>query len=523
MKYKRLFPLLAFALIFSLLMLALPASPALAAAAITLNPTSGPPGQLIIVTGTGFTGPATGVVWFDTDNDGAVDTGEPQVSASADGTGALSVPNPLAAPAVPRGNYNVKADVPLGTIIPDASASFTIIPKTTLSASTGCVGDTVTVVGDGFLNTAPITILYDGVSKGNTSTNTTGTFTGFNLTVPECVKGNHTVRAQETSVPSIYDDATFTVGQKITLNPASGAPGMTVTVNGTGFPASKTITIKYNAVTITTTPTTVTTGATTGSFTATFTVPDSVPGTYTVQASDGTNNATANFSIATNITLNPVTSAASPGCVGDTVTITGSGFKPSSEIDITYASEVIFEDTVTSETDGSFEYDLTVPPSEHGPHTITATDGTNSTEATFYMEEVAPAAPAWLLPTGGEKAGSKAVLDWADVTDGSMPVTYDLQVASDAAFTNIRVSKTGLTTSGYTLSEAEKLESTGEEAPYYWKVRAVDAASNVGDWSISSTFSVGSDWLIYIWIGIGVVVVFLAGFFIGRASRRSYY
>ena len=84
------------------------------------------------------------------------------------------------------------------------------------------------------------------------------------------------------------------------------------------------------------------------------------------------------------------------------------------------------------------------------------------------------------------------------------------------------LNKEGLTTSEYTLTEAEKLESTKKEAPYYWRLRAVDAASNASDWIGAGTFYVGfifpeiKGWLLYGLIGAGALLLFFLGFWVGR-------
>ena len=211
--------------------------------------------------------------------------------------------------------------------------------------------------------------------------------------------------------------------------------------------------------------------------------------------------------------------------------MSGTGFKPNSQIHITYTSTPIALATVTSNSEGAFSATFKIPKSEHGTHTITASDGTNTLQATFTMEQTAPATPTLLLPPSGEKAKSRAVFEWENVTKDvndadelSAPVTYDLQIASDAGFTSIVLEKTALTTSGYALLKGERLESTEKEAPYYWRARAVDAASNAGDWTSSRTFYVGgSDWGLYCLIGAGVLLVFFLGFWAGRKTKRSEY
>jgi len=605
MKNNRLFRTLALAVILSLLMLAIPATPALAAASIALYPDDGPPGEVITVDGSSFTVSTAGYVWFDSDIDGNRDTGEPYVSVTTTATGALPAGVTLTVPTVPRGTYEVQADIPSGSTI-EAYDIFTVTPEIELSASSGNVGDTLTVSGSGFKASSTVTIYYDGGSVGTDTTNATGTFTGFTFTVPDSDKGTHTVKGKDTvgfsptvnftvlpeitinptsgavgdtvtvsgtgfaansdiiiyfdtasvgtdgtdsdgsfsgatfTVPETsrgshtikakdednnYDTATFTVAQKIAIGPTSGASGITVTVTGTAFGANKTVTIKYNNSPVTTVPTTVTTNST-GYFSATFVVPASLAGTYVVEASDGTNTTTANFVSTTDATISQTTTTAAPGYVGMQLTITGAGFKASSTITITYASTpVVF--TTASLADGSFTYVLTIPPSTGGSHTITVTDGAVTKIFDFFMELNAPPIPALTLPLTGEKAKSEASFEWtpvSDVSPASGPVTYDLQVAADATFTTFLVNKTGLTTSAYTLLEEEKLESTSKEEPYYWHVRAVDAASNASPWTGASTFYVGfsfpeiTGWLMYVIMAAIAVVFFFLGLWLGRRA-----
>ncbi len=599
MRYNKVFCILALAVTFSLLMVALPATPALAAVgSITLSPVTGPVGTTVTINGTSFTPNSTYTVKFDTTT---------VASSAYDGIGTFVTS--FSVPTKARGQYDVTATTiagdtsntikftitpkvtpsPLsgyvgdtvtvdgtgfkasssvtiyfdttnvGTATTDANGSFsdatftvpegcggthtvkgkdadgesptvnfTTSPKVTVSPASGAVGDTVTVNGTAFAASSSVTIYFDSTSVGTATTNANGSFPNTTLTIPSTSWGSHTIKAQDAS--SNYATATFAVASKITITPASGAPGINVTVDGTGFGAIKVVTIKYNAVVVTTTPATINTDAS-GNFTASFTVPTSDAGTYAVEASDGTYTASANFTITINITLSEITSEASPGHVGMDMTIIGAGFKPDSEIKITYTSTPIVVATTRSTHEGAFSVTFKIPASEHGTHTITASDDTSTLQTTFFMESTAPATPKLLLPTTGEKAKSRAVFDWDNVTKDangaeelSTPVTYDLQIAFDANFTNIVLEKTALTTSGYTILKGEELESTKQEAPYYWRVRAVDAASNAGDWTSSRTFYVsGFNWVLYGLIGAGVLIVFFIGFGVGRKSKSSYY
>jgi len=146
------------------------------------------------------------------------------------------------------------------------------------------------------------------------------------------------------------------------------------------------------------------------------------------------------------------------------------------------------------------------------------------------MESEPPPVPRLKLPEEGSRAEAETHFDWESVSDESLPVTYALQVATDEDFTtdSIVLEKEGLTDSDYTITRAEeKLAPRRKETPYYWRVKAIDSASNESQWSTPGSFYVGSRFVmprgaIYALIAIGVG--FLA-FWLGRrtAYRREYH
>jgi hypothetical protein len=609
MKYSRFFKVLAAAVVLSLLLLAIPVTPALGAT-FTLSASTGPTGTLITVSGSGFITDGSGYVWFDTNDNSARDSGEPYLAATITG-GTLSAPGTMTVPTVARGTHYVLVAVPYDTS-PDASAPFVVTPDITITFTTPAhVGDTITVAGTGFAATAGITVRFDTTSVGTTTTTATGTFSSFTFTVPASTEGSHTIKAEETSatsnndtvsiaispkitinpttgsvgdaitvsgngfdgsstvtvsfdavtmttastnssgtlssatfaVPSTsrgthtvraqdagsnYATATFTVSTKITINPTSGPSGTTVTVTGTGFAASQTVIITYAGTNVVTSPSTVTTGST-GGFTATFVVPVSPVGTYIVSAGDGVNTATANFQSTTDATISTVTSVSAPGNVGMSLTITGVGFTPNHAITVTFAGTQL---TVTGDSatnaSGNFECSFIVPAKASGEtYTITVSDGTITKTFDFVMESNAPPTPAMTLPLADTKLKDN-LFEWEaveDVSPASNPITYDLQVASDADFTTASslLGKTELTVATYTLLDEEKLESTSKDAPYYWRVRAVDAASNASAWSEPVPFTTGwsfafTGWVVWVTLVVVAIAFFFFGLWVGRRS-----
>ncbi|MDD5095308.1 MAG: hypothetical protein PHV74_13170, partial [Dehalococcoidia bacterium] len=95
-----------------------------AEAAISLSPDFGPAGTVITVSGSGFTASATGYVWFDTDNDGVKDAGEPYDDVTTDGSGNIPSDITVTAPTMTSSSYSVIADIPSGGSN-EASGTFT--------------------------------------------------------------------------------------------------------------------------------------------------------------------------------------------------------------------------------------------------------------------------------------------------------------------------------------------------------------------------------------------------------------
>jgi len=508
----------------------------------------------------------------------------------ADGAVAIggSITASFAIPECPKATYNVQVAV-IGQ--PVVTTTFTVIPNMELGESSAEVGAEVKINGTGFTASTGVTIYFDNGEVATTQTNSLGSFTDAPFIVPESTRASHTIKAKDAS--NYYDIASFTTLQSIAISPTSGTVGDEITVSGTGFGASKAITISFSGTSVATTQ-----SSTTGSFTDSFTVPSVGSGTYEVSASDGTYEASADFTATATASIGET-----EGYPGDEITISGTGFAASATIIIyfdgdkvetaqtdsngsfsttffvppclsgTYKvkvsdgiNEIEFDFTVeldmqldktsghvgteltvsgvgffgivtvkyddtevakaTVQTDATFRATFNAPASKHGPHDITVSDGSNTLEAIFIMESTTPPVPQPLLPEMEVKVEPVTYFDWEEVTDDSLPVTYTLQIASEPYFILMVLEKTGLTDSDYTLTEAEKLEKVSKETPYYWRVKATDAASNESDWTSAGSFYVGfafdlPQWGIYALMGLGGVILFFIGLWVGR--KTSYY
>jgi len=549
-KHNRFFSILAVAVILSLLMVAIPAVPASAAEVISLDVEKSEVGDLVTIDGTDFLESIEGTpphyvdIYFSGD---ALDVGDEinhynnvyeivksYVPTNEDGefSKAIEIPAVLndskESADVQGGTYYFYVTY-LGAEVIEAYAEFTVIGITDLSPIKGPVGTEVEISGVGFDGNDDIQVLYAGDSIGIASGGgdrrfkANGSFTS-RVEIPESIAGEHTLTVEDDGGHS--GQVKFTVESQITLSPAPASAGEEVTITGTGFGEDADLIVYFDGDVVYITGDYDTNDC--GGFEARFVVPELGPGTYLVEVEDEFFNiAEAALDVGPGLDISPVTSAEAPGNVGDTVELSGNGFVASHELIITYASEPV-EFTTTSLTDGSFTYSFTVPPSPAGEHAITVSDGTSTKGVSFFMESTPPEAPASLLPEMDTKADSKAEFDWTDVSDASLPMTYQLQVATNGQFTadSILVSKIELTTSTYTLSDEEELESVGEEAPYYWRVRAKDAASNQSEWSSGTRFTVGVSfsmpgWLLYLLIAIGAIGVFILGYWLGRRSATS--
>jgi len=108
-------------------------------------------------------------------------------------------------------------------------------------------------------------------------------------------------------------------------------------------------------------------------------------------------------------------------------------------------------------------------------------------------------------------------------------VTYTLQIATadDFADDSIVLEKAELAKAQYILTEEDELELAGMETPYYWRVRAVDAAMNESAWTGAGEFYVPPPfafpkWLFYTLLGIGAVIIFAIGYWLGRRTAFYY-
>lgn len=549
MNHKRIFSILAMAVILSLLMVAIPAIPVSAAEIVTLDVDKGEPGDEIAITGTDFQ-PSSGTHFYNVDiyfTDEVLDVGDEInyynnvyklvkqfVFTDEEGTFSKIIEIPAMLDdsrdfaEVHGGTYYFYITYG-GEELIVAYVEFTVIGITYATPDSGPVGTEVEISGVGFEGNDDIMVFYDGaridiiVGGGDRRFKPNGSFTSRVL-IPASTAGQHFLAVEDDLGHS--GQFGFTVESSIALSPSPASASDELTITGTGFGEDSDIFVYFNGEVVYITGDYDTRDD--GSFESRFIVPEIEPGTYLVEVEDNLYNAAqAELEVGPGLVISPITSAEAPGNIGDTVELIGDGFQPSYELIIVYASDPVTY-TTTSLADGSFEYSFAVPPSPAGEHIISVSDDVSTKEVSFFVESTPPEVPTPVLPEMDGEADRDAEFDWTDVNDASLPMSYELQVATNSQFTpdSIVVNKIGLTASTYTLTDEEELESTGEEAPYYWRVKAKDAASNQGDWSSGVRFTVSGgfsmpSWLIYTLIAIGVILIFFLGLWFGRRPSRE--
>ncbi|HUV56989.1 MAG TPA: IPT/TIG domain-containing protein [Dehalococcoidales bacterium] len=546
MKYGKFLRMLALVVVLSLLAIPVSAIPALAAESLSLDPNEGDINDSIDTEGRGFDDDDSIYLYFsneelDIDDDindlesyeylKTKTTGAEGDSDAGDFDTSFRVPDDLTdgdeTVDVAGGTYYVYASsISEGKIL--AMEEFTVLAGSIkeIDPDSGIVGTEVEISGEYFEGNDDITIYFDDeevdIEDGDEETDSDGDFKDALIIIPESTAGEHTIAVEDESEHRA--EVEFTVESEMTIGSTSGEIDKKITVAGTGFKGDDEITVNVGGIEVITEPATIETDEY-GSFSGRFVVPDRDPDTYEVEVSDGTNEETANFTILVSLSMNI---SPTSGNIGTTITITGTGFVANGTATIKYGDTNVATVPITSDKTLSASFDA--PASSGGAHNIVVSDGTNTLTATFTMESTAPSIPAPLKPEMGVKAESPVNFDWKDVEDPS-GVTYTLQVATDEEFTtsSIVLEKKKLTKSEYTVTAVEKLESTKEEAPYYWRVKSIDGASNESEWSSPGSFHVGgfgfalTGWILYTICGVGALLFGIIGFWIGRRTAYSYY
>jgi len=256
-----------------------------------LNPTSGPPGTLVAVSGGGFPGTTALVFKFDTT---IITPTSGDTSTLSNNTFQSVIAVPTSASFGPHTIF-----VTVGAV--SVNATFTVVaitPTITLSVASGTAGSSLTVSGVNYPISTALVLRFNSTvltpTSGSTSTSSTGTFSSV-VTIPSsATAGAHTITA---IAGTGTDSDTFTVtGPSIiplTINPNNGPVGTSVSVSGGGFIANHTITVTWDGAATTTTGT----ATPEGLFIIGYIIPAAIHGAHTIGVTDGTNTASGTFTI----------------------------------------------------------------------------------------------------------------------------------------------------------------------------------------------------------------------------------
>lgn len=317
-KYPRIVSVLV-VLAMALSLVAALAVPAVAqTATIDLNYVEGPVGQSVTVTAENFQVGSILTVKFD---------GSPLSTAPAVvemGAGAKTFA--IAVPSTTAGAHTITVSNGPQT----DTATFTVQPKVTISPATGPVGTSATVTGTGFAAgvTADVFFTLGTPDPADDLTFAAGALVDVDGhfeadgTVPGLASGAQEVSAADGAGNSAVFTATFNVTPKLTVSPAAGLAGASVTLTGTGWKAGDPVNFTFAGQPW---PAASTTATGSGSISVSAaTLPGALPGVKKIVGNDGTNTASTNFTVDPRVlTLTP-----NSGPMGINVLVTGSDMSP---------------------------------------------------------------------------------------------------------------------------------------------------------------------------------------------------
>jgi len=346
---------------------------------VNATPNNGTVGSTVLVNGSGFTPSDTVTPYFD----GVATTcAEGTVLVAGDGTFDCTE----TIPAIAAGSYEIGASTPDDGWI---NTTFLVVPSATISPDSGAAGATTLLTGAGFTEGDVVSPAFGsnsvGCGEGVVTVAPDGSF-DCTVTVPDTPSGSYTVSASTPDDGLVNATPLFAVTTWLELDPTSGVVGSATAASGTGFAATSPIGFTLDGATATSTCST----DSTGSFSSCSVDIPAVPnGPQTMVASDGTNTATATFSVGASVAVAP-----SSGVVGSTPSATGAGFIASAAISFTLDGVSASSPGCAADASGSFDCTVTIPAVPNGDESLVASDGTNAPATPFDVLASISAAPA---------------------------------------------------------------------------------------------------------------------------------
>jgi len=459
---------------------------------ISISADSGVVGDEVTVDGKGFAvNESNIVVTFDGTN--------AKTGIAAGNTGSWETTFSL--PASANGSHTVGASGQTTNASDVPAVTVTINPEISMTPVSGNVGTSVTISGTGFgKSEGSIQVTYDGTAvETGLSADTKGSWS-TTIDIPSSTRGGHTIDASGASTKADeVSDLTFIVSSAVAIKPTSGYVGDAITVSGCGFGGNEsgiTITLDGNIIKSDLV------ANTEGCWNSSMTIPATTAGNHVVDAY-GASTAASQVGETKVVVLSKMTLDPADGHVGSNIAINGSGFGASKMVTLKYDSTALATEYTTDDK-GNFQASLVAPKSPGGKHNITATDDSGASGTAFFsMETTPPPVPQIVAPKEGSRVGLfdriTPTFEWVAVTDPS-GVSYSLQISTQSDFATTLLSKDNLAESKYTLTDDEALS----RGAYYWRVKAIDGASNDSGWTQSTEFKAG---LMPLWAFILIVIV----------------
>jgi len=141
-----------------------------------------------------------------------------------------------------------------------------------------------------------------------------------------------------------------------------------------------------------------------------------------------------------------------------------------------------FSSPYSAENDlSTSQYGPVALPDENWSWHVRARDNAGNSSAwssawTILIDTTPPDAPTLVWPANSENINDNTpTLNWNAVSENSLPVIYDVWIDNDSDFSSPIVTATRITDDNY------QVTTELGEGVYYWRVRAVDNAGNVGE------------------------------------------
>jgi hypothetical protein len=191
---------------------------------------------------------------------------------------------------IPEASYGVNYVQYLRSWRPEVpyGFTFTVLPGIKVNPSSAPPGSTVTINGTGFpAKNKEVKLSFDGndINQEITASDL-GSFAA-QFTVPETIAGKHAFKATVENLAIGDVNASVQVQPTINLSPEHPDIGAEVTMTGHGFASGSPVSIKYDDITISSSPTT----SSTGNFSHKFVVPESSKDNHVITATDKAGNA----------------------------------------------------------------------------------------------------------------------------------------------------------------------------------------------------------------------------------------